>query len=133
MLTRGRNSQRSFAEPANPMLPALLLLGHLVLDDADDDHQNRAAHAAATDVGKNTLKIHPAAAVPMTEWRIVPPNPPPRIPAIEFPAVPRLFSFIAAPATLPPTAPLTASMIKLVISICIFLVYFFCVGPIAAL
>ena len=97
-----------------------LLLGHLVLDDADDSNENRAANTAATDVGKNTLKIHPsaaAAAVPMTEWRIVPPNPPPRMPAMEFPTVPRLFSFIAAPATLPPTAPLTASMIKVVISI----------------
>ena len=108
MLTRGRNSQRSFAESADPM-PASLLLGHLVLDDADDGHQNRAANPTATDAGKNTLKIHPDAARradPMTEWRIVPPNPPPRIPAMELPAVPRLFSFIAAPATLPPTAPL---------------------------
>src|SRR5262245_16517153 len=42
------------------------------------------------------------------------------MPAIEFPAVPRLFSFMAAPATLPPTAPLTNSTIRLVMSIWIY-------------
>jgi hypothetical protein len=40
---------------------------------------------------------------------------------MEFPIGPRLFSFMAAPATLPPTAPLTASIIMLVISIGFFL------------
>src|SRR4029450_7395154 len=62
-------------------------------------------------------KLPPPAAVPITIWRIVPPNPPPTIPAMEFPTAPRLFSFMAAPATFPPTAPLTASMIKLVITL----------------
>src|SRR5947199_6252807 len=32
---------------------------------------------------------------------------------MELPSVPRLFSFIVAPAIFPPTAPLTASMIRL--------------------
>ncbi len=56
----------------------------------------------------------PAAAPPIMLWTSTPPRPPPTIPAMEFPAVPRLFSFIAAPAMLPPTAPLTASMIRLI-------------------
>src|SRR5262249_52281869 len=59
----------------------------------------------------------PFAAFPVTLWRIVPPNPPPTIPAIEFPRVPRLFSFMAAPATLPPTAPLIISIMRLMMFI----------------
>src|SRR4030095_4037712 len=59
----------------------------------------------------------PAAAPPITLWRSAPPRPPPTIPAIELAAVPRLFSFIAAPAMLPPTAPLTASIIRLIMFI----------------
>src|SRR5262245_37013752 len=47
----------------------------------------------------------------------MPPAPPPRIPAMEFPTVPRLFSFMAAPATLPPTAPLIASIMRLMMFI----------------
>src|SRR3954463_11250060 len=48
---------------------------------------------------------------------MVPPRPPPTIPAMEFPTVPRLFSFMAAPATLPPTAPLIASIMRLMMFI----------------
>ena len=39
-----------------------LLCRHLGLDDADDGHEDRAAHAAPTDIGKDTLKIHSSAA-----------------------------------------------------------------------
>jgi len=39
-----------------------LLCRHLVLDDAYDGHEDGAANPAGTDVGKNTLKIHPTAA-----------------------------------------------------------------------
>ena len=39
-------------------LPSLLT-GHLVLDDAYDSHENRIANPAATDIGEDTLKIHP--------------------------------------------------------------------------
>ena len=35
----------------------------------------------------------PVAALPIMLWRIVPPKPPPTIPAMEFPTVPRLFFF----------------------------------------
>src|SRR5215475_10664060 len=59
----------------------------------------------------------PVAAFPVTLWRSVPPRPPPTIPAIEFPRVPRLFSFMAAPATLPPTAPLITSIMRLIMFI----------------
>jgi hypothetical protein len=62
VLTRGRNSQRSFAESANPMLPASLLLGHLVLDDANDGHEDGAPHAAAAHVGEDALQVETAAA-----------------------------------------------------------------------
>ena len=44
------------------MLLPSLLTGRLVLDDAYDSHENRAANPAATDVGEDTLKIHPTAA-----------------------------------------------------------------------
>src|SRR5262249_25105725 len=63
----------------------------------------------------------PAAPPPITLCRSAPPRPPPTIPAMEFPAVPRLFSFIAAPAMLPPTAPLTTSMIRLIMFMLIYL------------
>src|SRR3954462_9217043 len=36
---------------------------------------------------------------------------------MEFPTVPRLFSFMAAPATLPPTAPLITSIMRLMMFI----------------
>jgi hypothetical protein len=39
-----------------------LLCRHLVLDDAYNGHEDGAANPAGTDVGKNTLKIHPTAA-----------------------------------------------------------------------
>src|SRR5258705_7702608 len=39
-----------------------LFCRHLVLDDAYDGHEDGAANPAATDVGKNPLKIHPTAA-----------------------------------------------------------------------
>src|SRR5262245_11648136 len=59
----------------------------------------------------------PVAAFPVILWRIVPPKPPPTIPAMEFPRVPRLLSFMAAPATLPPIAPLIISIIRLMMFI----------------
>src|SRR5215471_3763928 len=59
----------------------------------------------------------PVATFPVMLWRIVPPKPPPTIPAMEFPRVPRLFSFMAAPATLPPIAPLITSIMRLIMFI----------------
>src|SRR5215510_4741563 len=47
--------------------------------------------------------------------RICPPRPPPTIPAMELPTGPRLSDFRRPPAMLPPTAPLTSSMIRLMI------------------
>src|SRR5215467_10526527 len=47
---------------------------------------------------------------------IDPPTPPPKIPANEFPKVPRLLSGMAAPAALPPIAPLIRLMMRLVVS-----------------
>src|SRR5262249_3234874 len=44
------------------------------------------------------------------------PSPPPKIPASELPRVPRLLSCIAAPAMLPPTAPLIKLTRRLVTS-----------------
>src|SRR5215831_4847238 len=47
---------------------------------------------------------------------IDPPTPPPKIPAKEFPSVPRLLSGMAAPAAFPPIAPLIRLMRRLVVS-----------------
>ena len=35
-------------------------LGHLLLDEANDDHQDRAADSATADVCEDTLYIHSA-------------------------------------------------------------------------
>src|SRR5262245_7817628 len=58
----------------------------------------------------------PLASIPRA-CRIMLPAPPPIMPASEFPKVPKLWSLRAAPATLPPTAPLRRLIIKLTISI----------------
>src|SRR5215470_17308649 len=58
----------------------------------------------------------PAAAAPRPRvWRMAPPIPPPRIPTIESPRVPRLLSFMRLPATLPPAAPPRRLMMRLTI------------------
>jgi hypothetical protein len=88
---------------------ASLLCRHLALDDADDGHEDGAAHTAAAHVGQDALQVETAAAGRRgSHYRLedCAAHPPPTIPAMEFPRVPRLLSFIAAPATLPPTAPL---------------------------
>src|SRR5439155_16677317 len=41
---------------------ASLLCRHLVLDDADDGHEDGAAHAAAAHVGQDALQVETAAA-----------------------------------------------------------------------
>ena len=48
--------------------------------------------------------------------RIAPPTPPPTRPAKESPKVPRLLSGMAAPAALPPAAPLIRLMTRLIVS-----------------
>src|SRR4030095_5965071 len=105
------------------VVPLSLAFCHLILNNADDGHEDGAAYPAAGDVAPP-----PAAALPITIWRSVPPSPPPTIPAIEFPTVPRLFSFMAAPATLPPTAPLIASIIRLMMFMFGFLFVRACIG-----
>lgn len=101
-----------------------LFFRHLVLDETDDSHENRAPNPATAGVGQDALQVHSSATGSGgthhgLEDRAAKPtadNSRERISDRD-----QTFSFIAAPATLPPTAPLTASTIKLVISIVIFL------------
>src|SRR5262245_56325318 len=59
----------------------------------------------------------PLEAIIPSACKIILPPPPPRMPAREFPNVPKLCSLSAAPAILPPTAPLRRLIIKETISI----------------
>jgi hypothetical protein len=98
---------------------ALTALRHLSFDDADDGHENRASSPAAPDIGEDALQIHSSAAGSCRTHEGLQDGAAESAAdnsAIEFPTAPRLFSFMAAPATLPPTAPLTASIIRLVMS-----------------
>ena len=92
------------------------LFRHDVLYEADDGHENGSADAATGDVAEHGGQIQGAIAIRRASQYALkeyPPRPPPTIPAMELPSVPRLFSFIVAPAIFPPRAPLTASMIRL--------------------
>ena len=104
----------------------VLLLRHLIFDDADDGHENRAA-----DVGENALHIQSATASRCRTHHGLqncPANSATEYSGNRIPIAPRLFSFMAAPATFPPTAPLTASIIKQVISVFVVCCFLFCVS-----
>src|SRR4029077_9273510 len=87
---------------------ALTALRHLSFDDADDSHENRAAHSAAPDIGQDALHIHSSApgscrtdeGLQDGAAESAADNSRDRIPNRA-----QTFSFMAAPATLPPTAP----------------------------
>jgi hypothetical protein len=81
---------------------------HRLLDGADDGHRDAAADTTSSDVADNRRHVEPTAAAAQNPQSLKDgaADSPPRIPASEFPMVPRLCSFMAAPAALPPTAPL---------------------------
>jgi len=65
-----------------------LAFRHLILNYADDGHEDCSSDAAASDIAKDGRQVHRTAA-----------------------------SFMAAPATLPPTAPLITSIMRLMMFI----------------
>src|SRR5215469_11422133 len=85
---------------------------HRLLYQTHDHHQNAPADSAGSDLTDDRADIeaacpgHTVPAPPPTSAPMIwAPTPPPIMPAIELPSVPRLYCFSAAPATLPPTAP----------------------------
>src|SRR4030095_2918922 len=100
--------------------PFCLAFRHLILNNTDDGHKNGAAHAAAGDIAQNAGEVHRTAASCCASQCALKER------SSEAAAdnsgdvishCSKLFSFMAAPATLPPTAPLIASVIRLMMFI----------------